>query len=132
MMLILSRKIGEEVAIGNNIRLTVVEIRGNFVRLGLTAAKPIAIRRQELDRLASCRQTTLTPGSKEAWSSGSGARHFRDDSLGLSGGESGWPAPNPAAAAPRSRQGHCCWFSASWRSLLAAFDEATPCRRIKE
>jgi carbon storage regulator len=54
MMLILSRKVGEEVAIGNNIRLTVVEIRGNFVRLGLTAPKQISIRRQELGRLASC------------------------------------------------------------------------------
>ena len=36
-MLVLSRKPGEEIVVGDNIRLTVVAIRGNQVRLGITA-----------------------------------------------------------------------------------------------
>ena len=47
-MLVLSRKEGEEVVIGDNIRLTVVAIRGNRVRLGFTAPPDVAIRREEL------------------------------------------------------------------------------------
>jgi carbon storage regulator len=47
-MLVLSRKQGEEVVIGGNIRLTVVAIRGNRVRLGFTAPPDVAIQREEL------------------------------------------------------------------------------------
>ena len=36
MMLVLSREQGEEIIIGDNIRLTVVAIRGNQVRIGFT------------------------------------------------------------------------------------------------
>ena len=49
-MLVLSRKPGEELVIGDNIRLTVVAIRGNQVRLGITAPVEVPIRRQELCR----------------------------------------------------------------------------------
>jgi carbon storage regulator len=47
-MLVLSRKQGEEVVIGDNIRLTVVAIRGGRVRLGFTAPPDVAIQREEL------------------------------------------------------------------------------------
>jgi len=47
-MLVLSRKPGEEVVIGDNIRLTVVAIRGNQVRLGITAPKNMPIHREEV------------------------------------------------------------------------------------
>jgi carbon storage regulator len=47
-MLILSRKLGEEVVIGDNIRLTVVSIRGSQIQLGLTAPAHVVIRRAEL------------------------------------------------------------------------------------
>jgi carbon storage regulator len=47
-MLVLSRKPGEEIVIGDDIRLTVVAIRGNQVRLGLTAPAQVSIRREEL------------------------------------------------------------------------------------
>ena len=47
-MLVLSRKPGEEVIIGDNIRLTVLAIRGNQVRLGFTAPVETRIYRKEL------------------------------------------------------------------------------------
>jgi carbon storage regulator len=49
-MLVLSRKLGEEIVIGDNIRLTVVAIRGRRVRLGFTAPGSVSILREELSR----------------------------------------------------------------------------------
>jgi carbon storage regulator len=46
-MLVLSRKPGEELVIGDNIRLTVVAIHGSQVRLGITAPIEMSVRRQE-------------------------------------------------------------------------------------
>jgi carbon storage regulator len=46
-MLVLSRRQGEEVVIGDNIRVTVLAIRGNQVRLGVTAPPEMSIQREE-------------------------------------------------------------------------------------
>ena len=47
-MLILSRRIGESLTIGDDIEITVTEIRGNQVRLGVVAPESQAILRKEL------------------------------------------------------------------------------------
>ena len=47
-MLILSRKVGESIAINGCIRVTVQAIRGHQVRLGIEAPEEIKIFRQEL------------------------------------------------------------------------------------
>ncbi len=47
-MLVLSRKLGEQIFIQDNIRVTVVEIRGDKVRLGIEAPKNIIVHRQEV------------------------------------------------------------------------------------
>ncbi len=47
-MLVLSRKIGEEIIIGDNIRVMVVAVRGNQVRLGFSAPEDVTIHRAEL------------------------------------------------------------------------------------
>ena len=47
-MLVLGRKQGEEIVIGNNIRITMVAIRGNQVRLGFAAPPDVSIQREEL------------------------------------------------------------------------------------
>ena len=44
-MLVLTRKLGEVIVIGDNIRVTVLAIGGNKVRLGLVAPTDIPIRR---------------------------------------------------------------------------------------
>lgn len=49
-MLVLSRKVNEQIVIGNIIRMTVVSIRGNQVRLGFEAPQSISIFRDELRR----------------------------------------------------------------------------------
>ena len=54
-MLVLSRKIGERILIGDNIAVTVVRITGNGVRIGIEAPLDMAVIRQELkDQMAGC------------------------------------------------------------------------------
>lgn len=47
-MLVLSRKKNEQLHIGNGIVITVVDIRGDKVRLGIEAPRDVAIHRQEV------------------------------------------------------------------------------------
>ena len=47
-MLILTRKIGETVAIGDEVKVQVVEVKGRQVRLGITAPAALAVHREEV------------------------------------------------------------------------------------
>ena len=47
-MLVLSRKKNESIVINDNIVITVVEIRGDKVRLGIEAPKDVPVHRQEV------------------------------------------------------------------------------------
>lgn len=49
-MLVLSRKKHESIIINDNITVTVVEIRGDKVRLGIEAPKEIPIHREEISQ----------------------------------------------------------------------------------
>lgn len=50
-MLILTRKIGEGIKIGDDITITVVEIKGNQVKVGIDAPKNVSVHREEIYRL---------------------------------------------------------------------------------
>lgn len=47
-MLVLSRKPGERILIGDDVTLTVIEVRGARVRLGIDAPKHVRIHRMEV------------------------------------------------------------------------------------
>lgn len=47
-MLVLTRKVGEKILIGDNIVITVVDIRGSQVRLGIDAPRETYVIREEL------------------------------------------------------------------------------------
>ena len=47
-MLVLTRREGERIALGDNIVVTVVSIQGNKVRIGITAPSDVSIKRTEL------------------------------------------------------------------------------------
>jgi carbon storage regulator len=47
-MLVLTRRIGEEIVIGDNIRVAVVAIRGQSIRVGITAPPSVRVARLEL------------------------------------------------------------------------------------
>jgi carbon storage regulator len=48
-MLVLARKLGEGIHIGDEVRIVVVEIRSGRVRLGIEAPRHVRIRRDEID-----------------------------------------------------------------------------------
>jgi carbon storage regulator len=47
-MLVLTRKVGEEIVIGGDIRVVVVAVQGAKVRIGITAPKDVVVDRQEI------------------------------------------------------------------------------------
>ena len=47
-MLILTRKLGESITIGDNIRVSVLGIRGRQVRLGIDAPSDVVVHREEI------------------------------------------------------------------------------------
>jgi carbon storage regulator len=47
-MLVLNRKIGEQIVIGDDIVVTVVKVQGKQVRIGIEAPLSVSIRRKEL------------------------------------------------------------------------------------
>ena len=47
-MLVLSRKLSEEIIINGNIRVVVIEVRGDKVRLGIDAPRNIPVHRREV------------------------------------------------------------------------------------
>lgn len=49
-MLVLTRKSGEGVLLGDNIKIVVVEVKGNQVRLGIEAPPELAVYREEVYR----------------------------------------------------------------------------------
>ena len=53
-MLVLSRKTEESMYIGDNIKITVLDIRGGQVRIGITAPDDVKIHREEVyNRISS-------------------------------------------------------------------------------
>ena len=47
-MLILTRRVGEAVVIGEEVTVTVLGVKGNQVRVGVTAPKDISVHREEV------------------------------------------------------------------------------------
>ena len=47
-MLILTRRVGETVMIGNDVTVTVLGVKGNQVRIGVNAPKDVAVHREEI------------------------------------------------------------------------------------
>jgi carbon storage regulator len=47
-MLILTRRVGETVMIGDNVTVTVLGVKGNQVRVGVNAPKEVAVHREEI------------------------------------------------------------------------------------
>jgi carbon storage regulator len=62
-MLVLSRKKNESIVINNDITVTVVEIRGDKVRLGIVAPKEVPVHRQEVYDAIHGKPADATPAA---------------------------------------------------------------------
>lgn len=47
-MLVLSRRAGESIAIGDDVTITVLDVRGDVVRIGIDAPRSVAVHRTEV------------------------------------------------------------------------------------
>jgi len=71
-MLILSRRVGEAVTVGNEVTITVLSVKGNQVRLGVQAPKHIAVHRQEVFQRIQMEQTVSEAETEAAKENGTG------------------------------------------------------------
>jgi carbon storage regulator (csrA) len=60
-MLILGRRIGETIIIGNDVTVTVLGVKGNQVRVGINAPKHVAVHREEIyERIKAAKCADIT------------------------------------------------------------------------
>ena len=63
-MLILTRRVGETLMIGDAVSVTVLGVKGNQVRIGINAPKDVAVHREEIFQRIK-REHDAAPGSEE-------------------------------------------------------------------
>jgi carbon storage regulator len=76
-MLLLTRKLGENIRIGDDVKITIVEVKGNHVKLGIDAPPSVKVHREEIyeriqqeNRRAQAQQGGGTPRADTAGSGG--------------------------------------------------------------
>jgi carbon storage regulator len=63
-MLVLTRRIGQEIVISGNIRVAVLAVNGHRVRLGITAPSPVGVMRTELRARGSKLTASVVKGKE--------------------------------------------------------------------
>ena len=65
-MLILTRRVGETLMVGDDVTVTVLGVKGNQVRIGVNAPKDVAVHREEIyDRIRKENENNSAPKNND-------------------------------------------------------------------
>jgi carbon storage regulator len=103
-MLVLSRRQGESVMIGDGIRITVVSLYGDRIRVGIEAPREVPVHRGEIHEMLERERAADAAGSRAAGTGEPAAVAPAAGSLSVGGSESRRTGMGAAAAAPAGRQ----------------------------
>ncbi|MEO6503044.1 MAG: carbon storage regulator CsrA [Jatrophihabitantaceae bacterium] len=97
-MLILTRRVGESIVVGDDIVLTVFEVRGDAVRIGIEAPRSVKVNRKEIYEEIQRSNAQAVSSSDDAVDALRGAlgAPADDSSAAPAGGD-----PDPTSGAPR-------------------------------
>ena len=76
-MLILTRKLGETIRIGNEITVTIVEVKGGQIRVGIDAPSDVVVHREEIYQMIR-EQNIVAAGYSDASDTDKGLSHLWD------------------------------------------------------
>ena len=97
-MLVLTRRAGESVVIGGNVIVTVVEVRGDVVRIGVDAPREVQVHREEVFR--AVREANVAAASAPADDAALDALNRRLAALRRRAPQDGVPADQPQPGQP--------------------------------
>ncbi len=99
-MLLLTRKLGENIRIGDDVKITIVEVKGNHVKLGIDAPASVKVHREEIyERIQQENRRNQAQAASGPAATAAGVTSPTDDKAGAPAATAG-PAVKAAPAAP--------------------------------
>lgn len=81
-MLILTRRLGEKLIIGDNIVITIIGVKGNQIRIGIEAPKDVAVNRSEIYDRVLAEQGEVKSFALQKKEDDLSTRVLNDDNIG--------------------------------------------------